>query len=198
MRKPFATIVLAAAFLLLGGCAGKNFVKPDSAEFKLGETTYSQVVNKLGEPRSTGELVKNGETIKTISYAYATTGGEPLQAGVIPARAMGYYFNRDVLVGKEFISSFKSDHSNFDEKKVPAIEKGKTTRSEVVRILGRPYDAFVKPMVKETSGEAIGYSYSATSGSAFTGLKFSRKVLRVAFDKDDKVLEVDYVTSGSK
>jgi outer membrane protein assembly factor BamE (lipoprotein component of BamABCDE complex) len=198
MRKPFATIVLATAALFLGGCAGKNFVKPESAEFKLGETTYSQVVNKLGEPRGTGEVVKNGETMKTINYAYATTGGEPLQAGVIPARAMGYYFNRDVLVGKEFISSFKSDNSNFDEKKVPSIEKGKTTRAEVIRLLGRPYDAFVKPMVKETSGEAIGYSYSTTSGSAFTGLKFFRKAVRIAFDKDDKVLEVDYTTSGSK
>lgn len=197
MSKTFATIVLAAAFLL-GGCAGKNFIKPDAAEFKLGETTYSQVVNKLGEPRSTGELIKNGETIKTISYAYAATGGEPLQAGVIPARAMGYYFHRDVVVGKEFISSFKSDNSNFDEKKVPAIEKGKTTRSEVIRLLGRPFDAFVKPMVKEASGEAIGYTYSATSGGAFTGLKFYRKVLRIAFDKDEKVLDVDYTTSGAK
>jgi hypothetical protein len=197
MRKSFATIVLATAAIFLGGCAGKNFVKPDSAEFKLGQTTYSQVVNKLGEPRSKGDEVKNGEAIKTITYAYATSAGEPLQAGVIPARAMRYYFNREVLVGREFISSFKSDHSNFDEKKVPTIEKGKTTRPEVIRIFGRPSDSFIKPMVKETSGEAIGYSYSATSGGAFTGLKFSRKALRIAFDKDDKVLEVDYSSSGS-
>jgi hypothetical protein len=196
MSKPFATIVLAAA-LLLGGCAGKNFIKPDAAEFKLGETTYSQVVNKMGEPRSKGEEVKNGESIKTVTYAYAASGVEPFQAGVIPARAMRYYFNRDVLVGKEFVSSFKSDHSNFDEKKVPAIEKGKTTRPEVIRMLGRPSSSFIKPMVKETSSEAIGYSYSAASGGAFTGLKVSRKAVRIAFDKDDKVLEVDYSSSGS-
>lgn len=196
MNTPFATIVLAAAFLL-GGCAGKNFIKPDAAEFKLGETTYSQVVNKMGEPRNKGEEVKNGASIKTITYAYAASGAEPLEAGVTPARAMRYYFNRDVLVGKEFVSSFKSDHSNFDEKKVPAIERGKTTRSEVIRMLGRPSSSFIKPMVKETSSEAIGYSYSATSGGPFTGFKGSRKAVRIAFDKDDKVLEVDYTSSGS-
>jgi outer membrane protein assembly factor BamE (lipoprotein component of BamABCDE complex) len=197
MRKLFLTIALVTTVTALTGCAGRDFVRADSADFKVGRSTYSQVVDKMGKPRSTGEALKNGETIKTITYAYASTGGEPLQPGVIPARAMAYYFHRDLLVGQEFVSSFKSDNSNFDETKVPGIEKGKTTRSEVVQVFGQPTAFFTMPMVKETSGEAIGYTYQSTSGNAFTGFKFFRKTLRIAFDPSDKVLDVDYSTSGS-
>ncbi len=189
-------LLLAATLIALTGCAGKDFVRPDSAEVRVGQSTYSQVIGKMGNPRSTGEILKNGETIKTITYAYAATGGEPLKQGVIPARAMGFYFHRDLLVGQEFLSSFKSDNSDFDESKVAEITKGKTTRSEVVQMVGKPTAFFTKPMVKETSGEAIGYTYQATTGGAFSGFKNFRKTLRVAFDSDDRVLDVEYATSG--
>ena len=198
MLKSLVTITLPATLIALTGCAGRDFVRPDSADLKVGRGTYSQVVAKLGEPRSTGEILKNGETIKTITYAYANTGGEPLQQGVIPARAVAYYFQRDIVVGQEFMSSFKSDNSDFDDSKVSAIEKGKTTRSELFQLLGKPTASFTKPMVKETSGEAIGYTYQATSGGAFSGFKFFRKALRIAFDADDRVLDIDYSTSGTK
>ena len=196
MLKKTAVLVLIS--LALVGCAGRDFVRPDAAELRVGQSLYPQVIAKMGEPRNTGEVLKNGEKIKTITYVYATTGGEPLEAGVIPARALAYYFYQDQLIGQEFLSSFKSDGSNFDDTKVSAIEKGKTTRSEVLQSLGKPTATFVKPMVKETSGEAIGYTYQTTRGGAFSGLKFFRKALRITFDSTDRVLDVDYSASGTK
>ena len=198
MMKPIATLFLALAIAVLTGCAGRDFVRTDSADLKLGQSTYPQVIAKLGAPRSTGELLKNGETIKTITYAYASKGGEPLQAGVTPARAMAYYFHRDVLVGQEFLSSFKSDSSDFDETRIAGIEKAKATRAEVIKVLGGPTAFFIRPMVKDTTGEAIGYTYAATSGGVFSGLKFYRKTLRITFDGSDRVLDIDYSTSGTK
>ena len=198
MPGKLASAILAAALLVLCGCAGRDFVRSDAAELKVGKSTFGEVVEKMGQPRTIGEVLKNGETVKTFTYAYAATGGEPLQAGVIPARAMAYYFHGDRLVGQEFLSSFKSDNSNFDETKVPGIVKGKTTRAEVIRALGPPTTIFIKPMVKETSGEAIGYSYHTTSGGAFSGFRFYRKTLLVSFDSADRVLEVEYTASGSQ
>ena len=198
MPKKISAIALTCTALALAGCAGRDFVRPDSGELKLGQSTYAQVLAKMGEPRSTGEVFKNGENVKTVTYVYASTGGEPLESGVIPARAMSFYFHRDQLVGQEFLSSFKSDNSNFDESRVPAIEKGKTTRAQVVQALGKPTATFLKPMVPETTGEAIGYTYQTTSGGAFTGFKFFRKLLRVTFDGADKVLDVEYSSSGSR
>lgn len=188
----------AVMFLLLTGCAGKDFVRPSSDTFKLGQTTYSQVIQKMGEPSKTGEVLKNEKNVKTATYSYASTGGEPLEVGVIPARVLLYYFHNGILVGQEFLSSFKSDSSNFDESKIPSISKGKTTREEVAQLLGSPTATFVYPMANQTSGEAIGYLYHTTRGGAFGGLKFFSKSLRITFDDKDIVSEVEYSASGNK
>ncbi len=198
MSKPLKVLSLFAVLLALSGCAGKNFVRPEQGAFKLGVTNYAAVTQQLGQPVREGSLVKNEKNIKSITYAYASTGGEPLEEGVIPARAMVYYFLNDTLIGQEFVSSFKSDNSNFDDTKIPMIVKGKTTRAEVIQILGRPSGTCIPPIVKATSGEALGYAYSTTRGGAFSGFKFFRKALLVSFDERDQVSDLEFSSSGNK
>ena len=183
---------------LLAGCAGRDFVRPASETFKLGQTTYAQVLQQMGEPLQTGEVLKNEKNVKSATYSYASTGGEPLEDEVIPARALVYYFHNDVLVGQSFLSSFKSDNSNFDEKKLPELSKGKTTRADVVQLFGRPTATFIYPMVKKTSGEALGYTYQTTRGGVFSGFRFFTKSLRISFDEKGTVSDVDYTASGNK
>ena len=198
MCKTLRAACLASLLFVLGGCAGTDFVRPASDTFQLGQTTHSQVVKQMGEPRRAGDALKNGKTVKSITYVYASTGGEPLEEGVIPARGLTYYFYNDTLVGQEFISSFKSDHSNFDDTKVEGVKKGRSNRAEVTQLLGRPTASFVPPMVKETSGEAIGYAYQTTRGGVFSGFKFFVKILRISFDEKDLVSEIEYTSSDSK
>jgi outer membrane protein assembly factor BamE (lipoprotein component of BamABCDE complex) len=190
--------LLIALLYLLSGCAGKDFVRPSADAFKLGQTTYSQVVRQLGEPGKAGDVLKNGKQVKSITYSFASAGGEALEEGVIPARALAYFFYNDSLVGQEFISSFKSDNSNFDEKKIDVIKKGQTTRSDAIQLMGRPSASYVLPMVKETAGEAIGYTYLTTRGGAFSGFKIFSKILRISFDDKNLVSDIDYATSGNK
>jgi len=185
-------------FSLLTGCAGTDFVRPSSETFKLGQTTYSQVVQQMGEPKKSGVVLKNGKNVISITYVYSTTVGEPLEEGVIPVRAMSYYFHDNRLVGQEFLSSFKSDNSNFDETKVATISKGKTTRAEVIQLLGRPSANYIPPMVTETSGEAIGYIYQTTRGGAFSGFKVFQKALMITFDDKNRVLNIDYSSASTK
>ena len=52
-------------------------------------------------------------------------------------------------------------------------------------------------MVKESVGEAYGYTYQATSGGAFSGFKSKTKVLRVILDDKGVVSDVDYTASSS-
>jgi hypothetical protein len=196
-------LVLLAGFqitllVLLAGCAGKDFVRPAPDAFRLGETRYEQVVAQLGEPRKTGDALTNGKSVKSITYVYASAGSEPAQEGVIPARGLTYYFYGDRLVGHEFISSFRSDSSNFDETKVEGLRKGETTRAAVIQALGPPSASFVPPMVKSTSGEAIGYTYTAAHGGLFSGLKFQTKSLRVSFDEGGVVSDIDYQATESR
>lgn len=195
---PASRLAVLPLLALVAGCAGSNFVRPTADAFQLGKTRREQVVQQLGEPRGEGSVLKDGTEVKTIGYAYAAVGGEPLEEGVIPARGLTFYFASEVLVGEEFLSSFKEDHSSFDDQKVPLLVKGKTSRAEVIQLLGRPSGRFLAPMVKATSGEALGWSYQATRGNAFSGFKSFKKALVVTFDAQDRVAEVELVSGGNR
>jgi hypothetical protein len=99
--------------LLISGCAGSNFTKPDPDSFVLGKTTQAEVSTKMGKPYRTGTVIKNGQTLETASYAYANVGGESLYPDVTSARSLAFYFKDGTLVGTESSSSFKSDGTDF-------------------------------------------------------------------------------------
>lgn len=198
MSSVFKIVIISVVFSLLTGCAGRDFVRPGSETFKLGQTRHDEIVQKMGTPVKTGDVLKNEKNVKAITYVYAATGGEPAEEGVIPARALSYYFHSDILVGQEFLSSFKSDSSNFDDTKIAAISKGKTTRAEINQLFGQPTSSFIFPMIDQTTADAVGYSYNTTRGGAFSGFKFFTKTLRVTFDEKGIVSDVDFVTSGTK
>jgi hypothetical protein len=184
------------AFALFG-CAGTDFVRPETDSFKYGQTSFSQVVAKMGAPRREGTVIKNEKTVQTISYAFASVGGKPLHEGVTAARAVAFYFYNDALVGQEFVSSWAEDNTDFDENKVQSIVKGKTTRGELARLIGKPGGRYIYPLIKATTGDADVYAFSETRGSAFN-LKFFRKVLIVTFDASGVAADVEYSSSGTR
>jgi hypothetical protein len=199
MFKTLKLFTIISILIFLSGCAGKNFVRPTQETFKLGKTTYSQVVQQLGKPEKEGTLRQNNKDLKSIMYIYAALIGEDaLEEGVTPGRAMVYYFLDNILVGEQFVSSFKSDNSNFDDTKIAAIVKGKTTRSQVVQLLGRPSGSYIIPLVKTTTGEAFGYSYSTLKGGAFSGFKSFQKTLLISFNKHGRVSEIEFTSSSNK
>ena len=197
MQRMMRGIAACALLAGLAGCAGTNFVRPGADELKNGQTTYAQLVARMGPPRNEGTALKNEKTVKSATYAYASVGGKPLRQGVTPARAMGFYFFNDTLVGHEFISSWAEDNSDFDEGRIKDIVKGKTTREQVTQLMGKPAGFYVYPMIKAQTGDAAIYAYVETSGTAFT-LKFFRKVLVVTFDTAGVVADVDFSSSGSR
>jgi hypothetical protein len=152
----------------------------------------------MGKPRKVADILKNEKPVKSITYVYASQMGEPLEKGVIPVRALVYFFHNDTLVGQDFVSSFKSDNSNFDNTKVENIKRGQTTRAEVIQMLGNPTASFIPPMVKATSDEAIGYSYTTTRKGVFGGIKNFSKNLRISFDEKDLVSDVEYTSKKTK
>jgi hypothetical protein len=189
-----------AIFVALGAlsaCAGRDFVRPDDGAFTLGTTTYSEVVQRLGEPRSTGAGVVNGQKVKIVHYSYAASGGEAVQQDVIPVRSISYFFVADRLAGHSFVSSFKSDNTDFEEGKIGAIVKNKTTRAEVVQLLGRPSASYIPPLTQPTSNSEIGYRYVAVKRGAGSPKTF-RKTLRISFDGADRVSEVEFASYGDK
>jgi len=191
IEKIFAVIVV----VVLAGCAGKDFVRPDSGALKNGQTTYNQIVQQYGKPYAEGSVLKNEKFVKTVSYAYASVGGKSHRGGTA-ARAMGFYFIDDTLVGYEFVSSFAEDNTDFDEMKINQITEGKTTLDEVIRLIGKPSGYYIYPLIESNSEEAAAYVYTETKGSAFN-MKMFRKMLVITYDSSRVVTKVEYTSFGS-
>jgi hypothetical protein len=184
-------LVLAAA-----GCAGRDFTRPQPESLALGKTTEAEVRQRFGDPYREGTVIKNGETMKTLSYAYAT-GASSLAGGVTPSRGQGFYFWNAVLVGHDFTSSFDPDRTDFDATKVQQIKKGETTEAGVVGLLGRPQGVYTYPLIPDKRDRAIVYLYSQTKGSAFN-LKFYRQLLIVTLDGNGLVKDSEFTSSGHR
>ena len=190
-------LLALATAVLLSACAGTDFKRPDAQALVVGKSTAADVTRVMGAPMQVGEALKNEQKIKTARYAYATTGGESLYSGVVPARAMVFSTFNDVLVGQEFVSSFKIDATEFDEAKVKNLVKGKTTRAEVEALFGKPSGEVIYPIIKKAGEKAYVYGYSQARGTAFN-MKFYAKTLVVSFDAQGVVSDVDYSSSGEK
>jgi outer membrane protein assembly factor BamE (lipoprotein component of BamABCDE complex) len=193
LRSVFAVLTVA----LVAGCAGTDFKRPETQSIVVGKSAAADVTRLMGTPRQVGESLVNGQKVKTMSYAYALTTGEPRYPGVLPARAMVFQAFNGIVVGQEFVSSFKQDATDFDDAKVPAIVKGRTTRAQVVAMLGQPTGEVVYPLIKEKDQKGVVYSYGQAKGTVFN-MKFHNKKLLVSFTPADVVADVEYTSSGEK
>ena len=190
------SIVITA--LLLAGCAGKNFERPPLESFVLGKTTKEDVIAKLGKPLRVGKLNVNGVELESNTYAYASMGSEAAHPGVTPGRGEDFFYDdHSVLVGTVFRSSFKADGTDFDETKIAQITKGRSTRVDVVQLMGPPHGEYIYPLIKGRNDHALVYSYNQVSGSAFK-MKVYVKLLVVSYDTAGVVTDVEYTASGEK
>jgi hypothetical protein len=197
MRGARAWWVLVGIVLVAVGCAGKDFTRPAPESLVLGRTTYGEINGRFGSPYREGTLVKNDRTVRTAAYVYSTVGGEPVAAGVTPARGIDFFFLDEVLVGHQFASSFKADHTDFDDEKAPGIRKGESTRGDVVSLLGSPSGVQIYPLVagKDDTGLVWTYVQVRTTGLSF---KIYQKQLNVTVNPTGVVTDVTLTVSGER
>lgn len=194
MRRPILWCFGLAVLALAVGCAGRDFTRPTPESLVLGKTTYPEINGRFGSPFRESTVIKNEKTLRMASYAYATSGGEPLVGGVTPARGIDFAFLDQVLVSYQFVSSFKADHTDFDENKVPSIKKGVTTRDEVIAMLGPPGGMQIYPMVAGQDDTGLGWSYAQVRGL----MKIYQKVLVVTVNPGGVVTDVQMTVSGER
>jgi len=191
--------ILLAALLISGllGCAGKEFTRPEATALRNGETTYAQVIEKFGKPFAEGTLIRNDRTVRNATYVHSESAGKGAREGIVPSRSMSLYFLDDVLVGHEYLSSWASDSTDFDEGQRKYIEKGKTTEAELVQMLGKPSGYEIYPMIASKTDHAAVYAYAELDRGTLSR-KAYRKVLVVSLDAAGIVTEFDYTSVGSK
>jgi hypothetical protein len=134
--------------------------------------------------------------VNTISYGYAVAVP---YVDDVKTRGMGLYFLKGVLVGYEFTSSLPEDKTRFDDTKIPQIQRGQTTRAEVLALLGQPGGMYVYPLIKDQSGIALVYFFVDTDRHAFGAtVKQRQKLLAVTIDGQSVVSDVAYTASEPK
>jgi hypothetical protein len=187
---------LAVLLVALGGCAGRDFARPPADSLSLGKTTEREIRQRFSDPYRQGTVLRNGETMTTLTYAYAAGAGS-LAGGLTPSRGVGFYFWNDVMVGHEFTSSFDEDKTDFDVTKVPQIRKGETTEAAVTTLLGPAPGGYIYPMIADKTARALVYLYTQTRGSAF-GLKHYQQMLMITIAPTGVVSDVQLTTSGER
>ncbi|WP_455200123.1 outer membrane protein assembly factor BamE [Kaarinaea lacus] len=190
--KKILVVGISIIVLLSTGCAGTDFIKPGKEKLVLGKTTKSELRLTLGEPYQTGEKLFNGENVETNSYSFANAGGEAVFEEVTPARTLGLLYVKDILVGYEFTSTFKSDSTYYDSEKVKEIKKG-WSKSQIRELLGEPKGKFIYPIIDDKNGDAYNYLYVQAKG-----FQFYVQNLRVTFDENGIVTDIKYESSGTK
>jgi hypothetical protein len=189
MRMRIALASTCAA-LLLAACAGTDFVRPTPDQLRLGATTKEDVLKQFGDPRSKGSAIVSGESVDSVSYAYAAVGAEAYSPGVTGARSVEFVFWKDRLVGHQFNSSMKADATYFPKDKAAQVKQG-MTRQQVLQLMGEPSGRAVYPVISERDGEGLLYQYVEVRG--FT--PHQRKLV-VELDAQGRVTKSTFSAQG--
>lgn len=189
--------VACGAALLAAACAG-GFTRPAPEALRIGETTQSEAIARLGPPTARDTIERRGQKVAIVAYRYTTEAerqhGEP---GVIASRNLYLFFHDDRLVGHEYRSSIESDHTDFDPRKARAVVKGQSTREEVEKLLGRPSGYLTFPMVDASLGGAMVYAYTQQRRVPFGSPIVYNKNLLITFDPTGTVNGAFYEATGT-
>lgn len=186
MKKIVAALLLVS---LLAACArGREFVKPENDAIVLGSTTYDQVVESHGRPRSSGTITRNGVSLRTLTYSRSVAVPYTTRLSV---KVLTFVFQGDTLVSYDYVSSFaeEKDDVNLDEEKVKQIATG-DKKSKVLEILGKPTGEAIYPTAAK-GGSLFRYTYLRTYRIPFVArAKVARKVVTISFDANEVVTEI--------
>lgn len=177
--------------------ADTAFSCPDPELVKLNATTRDEIESAYPYGSQTGTMSKNGETVQIVTYTQTSVRKSLAVAKKItPARAISFYFLDDKLVGYEFVSSFKEDHTDFDDAKVSEIKQGQTTIGGVEELLGKACGQHIHPLVSGDVERALVYAYTQVKGSF--KLKVFTKTLLISVDWNGVVTDVSLQSAGER
>ena len=187
------TAFVLAFLVLLTGCGGRDFIRPQPEALKLGSTTYDQVVQTFGAPAKASTATINGAPTRTAVYAHAAVG---TLGTTFSVRQMVCIFNEGVLVSFDYASSF-DDKLALDDTKIKSLKAG-DSKAAVVAALGEPTGQAIFPVVSTKGNSLVRYTFLETDKTPFVPKpKETRKVATISFDGSDSVMDVRIVETKS-
>jgi hypothetical protein len=190
---------------------GRQFAKPDSTRLVLGSATKGDVVALYGPAENEKTSIVSGEesqakqarsefdaapvagTFSYLSYHYSEKL-HPLLGGDVSIKFANFVFWNGSLVAYDFSSSFSKESSNFDETRIAAIQKGKSTRSDVEQIMGPATGEAIYPSTLTQGNRKSIYSFTTLDVATS---KVTTKHLFVLYGADGRVIDYRF-DSGSE
>jgi hypothetical protein len=196
IMKTIRVILLATALIVLSGCAAPSFVKPAPDKLSLGKSTREDIIQSVGNPPpAQSDATVNSEKVQLLNYAH---GENPKFWGfIIEHRNLTYTVFDNIMVGEEYNSTYDNESTEFDTDKIPSIEKGKSTRADVIALLGKPSGEVLYPLVADKKGRGLVYAYS---WARFAGILTSTnsKLLIVSLNDNNVVSNVSFKKDGTE
>lgn len=190
----FRIVVGLALIAALAAC-GHDFDRAQVSTAVVGATHDDQIKRQFGPPFRETTTIREGITLKMMTYSFATATGGAFAGGIVPGRSAYYYLRDGVLVGKEFTSNFDTDRTDFDAGKIAAIKEGATTVGDVVAAFGPTEGEWIYPMIPRPNEKALVYLYSEVHAGPFGSGARYRKQLVVSYNADGLVTKVDYTSN---
>lgn len=190
IMKLIRTFALVGVLALLSGCSATNFVRPANETLTLGKSTTADITKLVGPPTSRKDDVQmNGEKVQLMNYFHLE--GASFWGLIVPQRSLTYTLFNDTMVGEEFNSTFDVEKTEFDGSKAAAIQKGKSTRADVIGLMGKPSGEVIYPIIKDKNGRGLVYAYTY---ARFAGMltSYNNYLLVVTLDEQNIVTDVSY------
>jgi hypothetical protein len=193
------SLIVVLAAMAVACTVGRDFIRPNDNELVVGSTTKRAALVVVGEPSGKGFLAANGETVEVLTFLHVGSGKGTLP-GLSPIRVMKLWFHGDVLIGKRFYSTFKSDSVTLDYRPASAIRAG-MSEQEVIALHGQPNGEYRYPLLADSGARALVYGYTERTGSAnvlnFVAVEFDRggKVRKTSLE-DGRIPVHQYETAA--
>jgi hypothetical protein len=202
------SMLLLTAMLTASCTTGRDFGKPSPENFVLGKTTRVEIIASYGPPQGHSESTM---TSRLPGQAEGAPAAAPSEAPSALITSLRYFFAdrspgvqlagyaqvekrivfelwNDVLIAYTFTSNRPAE-ANFNERKIPSIEAGKTTKAQIVELFGAPVGRAVFPAVRNPTDQKYLYYYFQIA--KYDGARKAKR-LEIIFDGNGRVREYSY------
>ncbi len=211
------TVLTALALALFAGACsteGRDFARPPQGALLLGSTTPAEIVAAFGEPAERNEEPGNVPTLDNFEalkprpdglrratvkgsierLRYSFTRATMVSLGdqaTARIRLLDLAFWNGKLIAYNFSSSFGEDATDFDEAKVGALTRGRTSAGDVLNLFGTPGGQGIYPSVARSGTRQ--YTWQFASAGPRRG-QTTLKRLELLFGPTDRLEQVYLVT----
>ena len=188
-------ITAIAGCVTLVGPIGRDFEKGRIRDIVIGQTTKAEIIKYLNVPFETRKMTLDNTEYEIFRYYYTH-----LEEGMYIAkvRVLDCEFKNDIVNGYIFNSTFKEEQHKFNEKERSKLEKGRTTKNDVLNLFGATSGKALLPttlpFLNAPSGtrEIWTYSYKYFKIISDTEKAYT-KYLAAFFDSNSSLIDFSYV-----